>query len=429
MGPAARVGVSTASHQSNRSASVLALQGAVGNDAVSRLLSGTAVQRRPAPGGAGDRPADPLLDEIRDLALEFPRVRSIPSERARVLGDLDALCTEWVNSHARSEVPGDLARRQTIMKLLDSVATLRRHQSQQDAEERYMRDMTSSKKAPSPTPFKAISSSAKMAKGQAPRRAAKAIEGAGISPAEAAAIVTYTAADYKYINPSVANSRSWLEAQQGSEGLEGMSGLLAEKRETKKSVGGRVASSVRKRLGLASKPPASSATSMSGGAKTVREEGSLHAAMAIKGLRKLPAVTKDTYRGTRISGAKFQADFSVGKVFTFAALGSSSWDRNVAVDFSHGLSGDSKPGPDQNVAVLTVITNSGGRDVSELSMVPEEKEVLILPGSSFVTTSVEEVDGRTLYRDQIARLTSGGLPVPNRWYVVRMEPAKSQRSP
>lgn len=397
----------------------------MGNAAVCQLMSPT-VQREPMLDQRDDVAGDPVLAEIRDLAVEYPRVKAIPAERSRVLEELDVLCTEWVNAHARSKNPEEIAHRQKIMKILDSIPNLRRELSQKDAEDRYLRDMQSSKKSPSPTPFEAMSSSAKMQKGQAPKRAAKVIKDAGLSPAEAAAIVTYSAADYKYINPSVTNSSSWLNAQQGAEGLEGMSALLADKGAVKKKSGGeRFKSAVRKRLGLSTKPPASSATSMPGGAKTVREEGSLHAAMSIKGLKKLPAVTKDTYRGTRISDAKFASDFSVGKVFTFNALGSSSWDQSIAINFSHGLSGDNKPTPDQNVAVLTVISNSGGRDISDLSMVPDEKEVLILPGSAFVTKSIEQVDGNALYKDQITRLTSSGDPVPTRWYVVRMEPAKA----
>ncbi len=58
-----------------------------------------------------------------------------------------------------------------------------------------------------------------------------------------------------------------------------------------------------------------------------------------------------------------------------------------------------------------------------------EKEVLILPGTSFGVLSVQEVDGNALYPDLVKKAKDGGQPLPKKWYVVKMARLPKQAPP
>ena len=164
----------------------------------------------------------------------------------------------------------------------------------------------------------------------------------GLSGAEILAIRTYTAADYEYINPATANSESWLTQQNpGAPDL-----------------------------------------------KSLREEGSLHAGVAMMGLEKLPKMAGLVYRGARMTEKEF-TDLYPATV-TFNAFTSTSTARDAAENFANGQSGN-PPAADQTVYVMGIFQVTNARNIKDLSLFAKENEWLLLPGATFTRTKVEEV--------------------------------------
>ena len=72
---------------------------------------------------------------------------------------------------------------------------------------------------------------------------------------------------------------------------------------------------------------------------------------------------------------------------------------------------------------------TNGRDISKLSAVKGEKEVLILPGTNFLITAVREVDGPTTYPALVKKAQDQGQPLPKKWYAVSMTRIPNQPLP
>lgn len=77
--------------------------------------------------------------------------------------------------------------------------------------------------------------------------------------------------------------------------------------------------------------------------KSLKEEGSLHAAMALQGLAKMDRYTGETCRGARFTPEESKEKFAVGKQSSFSSLASPSSDKAVALEFAHGLTSEAKP--------------------------------------------------------------------------------------
>jgi hypothetical protein len=337
-------------------------------------------------------------------------------KRAGLLQQLDVLCTDWWNKNAQSSQPYDLARRPLVQSLLDTIAVERAALARHQAQQIYL---TSVKADPGTQgAFKALTSQPAPMQ---PKKVAAAGEAEGLTKAEVHAILQYTNEDYKYINPVVANSAGWLIGQKDkyTTATKGMVEGVPED----------FVKHVKKRADEAEKQGKKGegnvpATAITGSARPVVEEAGLHAGVAMQGLRKLPAFTGETYRGEHITPAQFKEKYFVGQVFPFNAFGSSSKSKDVAADFGHGLQGEART-PEQTVVVFQIITNSGGRDISELSVVPHEKEVLILPGSKFKVNKMRR--GRAEdFPDQVARLKAD---LPKEWWIVELSPVPKAKSP
>jgi hypothetical protein len=176
----------------------------------------------------------------------------------------------------------------------------------------------------------------------------------GLTPAEVAAIVAYSGPDYKFINAAAANSPGWMESV---------------KNDPKN-----------KNLTNERTPWSEIAT------KDMMEEGSLHAAVARKGLRKLDTVTTPVYRGQNFTPAEFAAVRASGK-YTFLYLVSTSTNRDISLGYAGTT--DERP-----IAVMWVIANHGGKDITDLSQNPTEDEVMLLPGTDVTIRSIVEIPSR-----------------------------------
>lgn len=371
--------------------------------------------------------------KISRLLAAYESAGTDPAERENLLAKLDLLGTEWINTHPSGTGQND-ARRPFIEKLLNEIPAERAALSKQQAQAVYVDNLRAKKGTDGA--LGALSTTAKMGtktpskKSSGPwlSQAAKLDEqmkATGLSEAEIMSILVYSATDYKYINPIVANSRSWTRTQKGTEGMEGMT-ALADNEGTDQKTGDALALDLPEGKG-GPNVAHDKATAMSGSARQVVEEGALHAGIVMEALKKLTPYKGKTYRGERITRDQFKKKYAKGTTFSFAAFASTSFDKSVSANFAHGLSGDNVPTASQDVSVLQVLTNAGGRDISALSMVPEEKEVLLLPGSSFVVKAIAEINGESEYSDQVRKLKEQGFPLPKYWYLVQLVPVPAGR--
>ena len=182
--------------------------------------------------------------------------------------------------------------------------------------------------------------------------AAKA-EGAihGLDEAEIAALGTYTADDYKYINPATVFNKKWLRENMAK---------------------GNQTGTEQERL----------------------EEGGTHAALISMAMAKLPVWKGATFRGERMSKEDFDAKFVTGADGTVKAR--SSTDQRLAFTsmsrlrekgLSFATGGAGAPAADQTIHVLYLIKVSNARDIQAFSRL-DEAEVLCPPGAAFKVTKV-----------------------------------------
>ena len=338
---------------------------------------------------------------LSDYRSAADKGRSSLETQAQQLAALDMLCTRFLSEHA-----DDQKRRTVVNRLHDEVASERASVSTRQAQARYQGNVESSRRpatAGESDPakkfgFQALSSFGKMgAENHAleiaepghtgpkrDERIKKMKSRYGLTEAEISAITIFSAGDFSYINPATANNSSWLADQK-----KGSSDDWTRQDD-----------------------------------RTLREEGSLHTGVAMQGLEKMEPYRGQTFRGARFSPQEFKNRFYMGKAMSFSSLASSSKDRDIALNFVFGLGAGATSDAAKSVGVLTVITDSGGRDISDIALVQKEAEVLILPGSVFTVVGIEEVDGHSEYADKVAEATKANKPLPKQWYVVKVEPSK-----
>jgi hypothetical protein len=165
----------------------------------------------------------------------------------------------------------------------------------------------------------------------------------GLTEAEVLAIKTYTADDYKYINPATANDAKW----------------------------------------MASRNPGKDE-------KTLRQEGGLHAAVMAAGMDKLEAKSGTVYRGERMTAERFgmvELAKDAGRPYEFKTVTSLSVDRSKADQFSQGGSGVPA---NETIAVIWEIDVATARDISILSVEGKgEGEWTLPPGTKCAVTAIE----------------------------------------
>jgi hypothetical protein len=208
----------------------------------------------------------------------------------------------------------------------------------------------------------------------------------GLSPAEVGAIITFTAADYSYINPATANSRDWMiAANAAADKVDAPDKSGAEKIDLQLGLKAR-GITMDQRLDERKKELAQRT-----------QEGALHAGMAMQGLLKLPVWKGQLFRGECVKRDDFEKRFRVGrndkvtpleKTIKRTTISSASKERQVAVAFQ-GIAANKVPDP--KVMVLWVMDVTNGRDIETISAATKEREVATLPGAEFKIVSAEQV--------------------------------------
>lgn len=215
------------------------------------------------------------------------------------------------------------------------------------------------------------------AKGKTEKRAGVATEFA-LSEAEVAAIITFTAQDYRYMNPAAANSKSWMASQHA--------GL--EKHDDDDGAGEDKLGFFKMQESFYGRRNAKESM------KNKMEEGSLHTAMAVQGMLKLPVWSGKLYRGEMIYADKFEQRFpkdshggrrSAEATSNRTSIASATAKLSVAEDFVSKTAD-----PTEKRYVVWEIDVNNGRDIQQLSVLPLEAEIATLPGAQFAITDVVE---------------------------------------
>jgi hypothetical protein len=200
----------------------------------------------------------------------------------------------------------------------------------------------------------------------------------GLSAAELAAIQTYTAQDYRYINPAAANDPGWLAANfpdladQPNKSLEEwaeLQDLLAAEGQ-----------SLEQRLAERQKQ-----------LTAFREEGGLHTGVALKGLRKMPPWKGLAYRGENAEGKRFypryvrHGDSFLPRNPTF------SWKTITSISKSEVAANTFMSMGSGNYQVMYEFEITNGRDIEGLSVNRREREIALLPGAEFAYGPIQVV--------------------------------------
>jgi hypothetical protein len=169
---------------------------------------------------------------------------------------------------------------------------------------------------------------------------------------EIAAIRIFTAPDYTYINPGLANSPSWLQDN------------LAKAKDP------HIKDLVKRKVDPA----------------TLLQEGAEHGAKALNAIRRLPEYTQIAYRGERMSIAKFKKNYKDSSIMYFGGFGSAAKKREVAQNYAVGRKTDLDINDDDVVSVLALVfPKTKARDISLLSASPkDEEEIVILPNTTYI---------------------------------------------
>ena len=277
------------------------------------------------------------------------------------------MCEHWLKRHR----DGDPA---LVALIEDIYAEARRDYGRARAQQRYLEDMDGRTKdnKPTPTPFTQQIGDDLTGKGallanhgarqtdQLRSKHAKQVSDlaktAGLTQAEITAVVAYTAADYLYMNPAVANNRDWLAGQQ-----QAIKGKLEK--------GGKSSGGMDKDQMFA--------------------EGVTHAGVAMQALAKMTAMKGTVYRGARMSAAAFQATYLGRTQIVYPAFTSTTYDIKSCELYARG-GGDKAPAKDQTVSVKCILGVTDARNVELLSEAMHEKEWLLLPGATFTITKIED---------------------------------------
>ena len=214
--------------------------------------------------------------------------------------------------------------------------------------------------------MKALTESAEgyFKKGRAPRLAATEH---GLDQAESGALSAYTANEFQYINPATAFDKPWMQSQEKTKMMKGTE-------------------------------------------KERFEEGSLHGAMMMEAMAKLPVWTGEGFRGERLTPTQFEEQYTEdGSTVTAkqstqvkAQFWSVSTDRSTAESFATNASI-----PEATISMLYIIKVGNARDLQAFSLNPDEDEVLCPAGSKVTVTKVEK-----------QRSGSKGQPAATAWYHV-----------
>jgi hypothetical protein len=276
-----------------------------------------------------------------------------PFKAQALLTALKKLGFEWLTKHATTQDKDELRKKASIEEMIAEI-DIELAKPNLDLE-------TNLKKAPTPTEqsqymanilggkYKYLTYGGAEAAKSIPVNVPKEATTLGLTKPELAAIRIYTAQDYKYMNPVLAQSEGWLDSKTAD---------LTSKNEWKiKDT----------KLNPAAK-------------QELKAEAFDHSRMAVSGLAKIPDWSGNGYRGLALPQADVFNQYADGKTVAFPAFSSTSTNETVSTLFA--LKEAMKSGG-AKVPVLLVLQITKGKDIAKISAVESEAEVLLPPNSKF----------------------------------------------
>jgi hypothetical protein len=117
-----------------------------------------------------------------------------------------------------------------------------------------------------------------------------------------------------------------------------------------------------------------------------KEEAHMHADVAVSGLKKLPNIVKECFRGLGLSESEFRAQYEdkVGQTINFPSFSSTSRDIRTAKGFAEANSR-----AQGRVGILLKMNVKFGKDINKISGAGES-EVLLLPNAQFKIDAIED---------------------------------------
>ena len=290
-----------------------------------------------------------IRDGVADYQHAAKKGKSSAAARARQLEVLEALCARFLKTH-RSDKRA--ARDGIVDKLWIEINKEQMALTRSQAQDIYQGNVESSKKQVSATEtdpgkkfgFKALTSDGKKVAldhkraidpgNKGPDREARIatlMHDKGVSKAEISAISIFSTGDFVYINPVTVNSKSWLEEQKSSNADDAWTQMAPVKNSRYRGATGGPLEGHQRSDGW-----------WIGADQELKEEGSLHTAVALQGLLKIDPYLKEVYRGSRFTEKDWgDKGLQAGKTFAFGSLTSSSKDKDRALDFLYGLNSGS----------------------------------------------------------------------------------------
>jgi len=227
----------------------------------------------------------------------------------------------------------------------------------------------------------------------------KLMKSTGLTEGEVLAIRAYTASNYTYINPAIANQKDRTDKK-------GKDWMNTNRPDPSKAT----TPQEKKDLEAAQKIFDKGLADEKGSKKSLYEEGALHAGMMAEAFKKLPKKSGTLYRGARVTPEDFAKDYSKGKEMTYEAFASQSTSKEVARGFANG-GGDKVPPAEATTSVFIEAQITDARDLQALSVYGNsEKEWLLPPGTKLRVEDVQDDSKR-----------DAGKPPAKQWKKVIMK--------
>jgi hypothetical protein len=317
------------------------------------------------------------------------------------------LCHSYINRHGRESDARAQEKVATVEQIQQQAASEMRDWGQRQAEARYVNDAsgrgaTAFEREGVGSEHAILQTRDLMQKKSDPSNKTAGFSPAtleliatyGLTQAEVLAVKMFTVGNYEHINPATANKPSWMKSQMvPKEKLKDKAAPESDE-TTEEDFSETEAATLEARLLEAKSNVYWNSEAGQSHLKQLFEEGSLHGALAVKALYKLPPAEGTCYRGARLTEKEFVEKYGVDgekrPVEKLESLTSVSTVEAVAEGFAQ-----SHKRGDKTVAVYTEVKVKTARDIGDLSLKGRdalhgegEGEWLLFPGTFLRTTDV-----------------------------------------
>jgi hypothetical protein len=299
------------------------------------------------------------LQRIKLVLKEYWKIND-PKIEANMLNFLKTQAELWLAQHKYTKTKKGRQKAALIDELLQSVIA---EQASIARAENYNQDLKDNKfqfLTPGSKDYRATDD-------QSQHPAADLAKKYGLLEGEMRAIRMYAGNEYIYINPIIADNEAWLNNQL-SKYLDMHSDSDTNEMPEKfrdKNTFDQFSNDEQARF---------------------KEEAHMHADVAVSGLKKLPNIVKECFRGLGLSESEFRAQYEdkVGQTINFPSFSSTSRDIRTAKGFAEANSR-----AQGRVGILLKMNVKFGKDINKISGAGES-EVLLLPNAQFKIDAIED---------------------------------------